>query len=373
MYRGVAAETATPNAAVTNGGARWCCTRAGRPPRTTSQAPREWTEDIQNSFLGSTPEPWLLGVADATETKTSDWKLSFSFRLCRRSVCGALVGGPSVASRCSTRGRLAADRLRWVLGSRREPGERARTGGPPRAEQHVGVLRREERHAPHKRADPQRTRTRTPPAREAHGDSQRRPRPAGRPAGAGERRVEQCNVVPTGGADPEIAPPARRLRYASVASADTLGAVQARTYEHEHSLDAHRAGMRGVASLASGPHAGERVGRALGRYGRPDRVGCGAPRRGSSPQRHGDGASACGILNAPLRATEHGRACTQRWDARLAKLLHEAGAARGCARSGGSASAVVVVRGNWATIAVGAADGRSNRFYWTENCWMLAG
>jgi hypothetical protein len=39
------------------------------------------------------------------------------------------------------------------------------------------------------------------------------------------------------------------------------------------------------------------------------------------------------------------------------------------------ASAVVVVHGNWATIALPApllADA-SNRFRWTENCWMLAG
>ncbi len=90
----------------------------------------------------------------------------------------------------------------------------------------------------------------------------------------------------------------------------------------------------------------------------------------------GDGASACGILNAPLRATEHGRSCRQRWDARLAKLLHEAGArARLRSQMHAISSAVVVVRGNWATIALSAPlmGNPSNRFYWTENCWMLAG
>jgi hypothetical protein len=90
----------------------------------------------------------------------------------------------------------------------------------------------------------------------------------------------------------------------------------------------------------------------------------------------GDGASACGILNAPLRATEHGRTCTQRWNARLAKLLHEVGArARLRSQEHAISSAAVVVHGNWATIALPAPlmGSSSNRFFWTENCWMLTG
>jgi hypothetical protein len=90
----------------------------------------------------------------------------------------------------------------------------------------------------------------------------------------------------------------------------------------------------------------------------------------------GDGASACAILNAPLRASEHGRTCTQRWNAKLAQLLRETGA-RAQLRSQKRAisSAVVVVRGNWATIALPAPlmSDASNRFRWSENCWMLAG
>jgi hypothetical protein len=86
-----------------------------------------------------------------------------------------------------------------------------------------------------------------------------------------------------------------------------------------------------------------------------------------------NGSEACAVLNAPLRATERGRTCEQRWDARLAKLtpstrrqLH--------AQKREIASAMVVVHGNYA-----ALDLRSrlmsgpNRFYWTENCWMLMG
>jgi hypothetical protein len=88
-----------------------------------------------------------------------------------------------------------------------------------------------------------------------------------------------------------------------------------------------------------------------------------------------DGATACGILNAPLTATVGGRTCAQRWDARIGHLL---------ARHGGRAtlradlravpSAVVSISGEWGTIALPhpLLDGQS-RFYWTANCWMLSG
>jgi hypothetical protein len=89
----------------------------------------------------------------------------------------------------------------------------------------------------------------------------------------------------------------------------------------------------------------------------------------------GDGTSACGILNAPLRATEHGRTCTRRWDGRLATLLREAGArARLRAQKRAVATAVVVVHGNSATIALPAPLlDNASRFVWSESCWMLAG
>jgi hypothetical protein len=90
----------------------------------------------------------------------------------------------------------------------------------------------------------------------------------------------------------------------------------------------------------------------------------------------GDGASACGILNAPLRATEHRHTCTQRWNAKLDELLHQTGArTRLRSQEHAISSAVVVVHGNWATIALSAPlmGDAANRFVWTENCWMLAG
>jgi hypothetical protein len=89
-----------------------------------------------------------------------------------------------------------------------------------------------------------------------------------------------------------------------------------------------------------------------------------------------DGAGACAILNAPLRGADHGRTCTQRWNAKLTDLLRETGArARLRAQRHAISSAVVVVHGNWATIALPAPlmSDAANRFRWSENCWMLAG
>jgi hypothetical protein len=49
----------------------------------------------------------------------------------------------------------------------------------------------------------------------------------------------------------------------------------------------------------------------------------------------GNGAGACAILNAPLRATEHNRTCAQRWNSKLAGLLHEHGGRARCGRRSG--------------------------------------
>ncbi len=88
-----------------------------------------------------------------------------------------------------------------------------------------------------------------------------------------------------------------------------------------------------------------------------------------------NGADACGILNAPLRASEHGRTCTQRWNAKLAKLLREPGGrAQLRAQKHAIPSAAVIVHGNVASIDLPTAlMGGANRFVWSENCWMLAG
>ena len=86
-----------------------------------------------------------------------------------------------------------------------------------------------------------------------------------------------------------------------------------------------------------------------------------------------DGSEACAVLGAPLRATEHGRTCEQRWGRKLAKL---APAVRAKLRSQKHeiASAIVVVRGDYASLELPSElMSGPNRFYWTENCWMLMG
>jgi hypothetical protein len=87
----------------------------------------------------------------------------------------------------------------------------------------------------------------------------------------------------------------------------------------------------------------------------------------------GDGAAACSILNAPLRASQGRATCQQRWNARLATLLRRH-AARAMLRAQARAipAARVVVHGDtaWIYLPSPLLSG-SSRFLWTENCWML--
>jgi hypothetical protein len=87
----------------------------------------------------------------------------------------------------------------------------------------------------------------------------------------------------------------------------------------------------------------------------------------------GDGAGACAILNRPLRATEHGRSCAQRWDARLAALRSRRGARDALHRQARAINhATVLIHGNVAEIRLPTPLFKGpNRFLWTENCWML--
>jgi len=88
-----------------------------------------------------------------------------------------------------------------------------------------------------------------------------------------------------------------------------------------------------------------------------------------------NGAGACAILNAPLRATQHHRTCAQRWNAKLSKLLREPrGRAHLRTLRRAIPSATVVVHGHiaWISLPTPLMHG-PNRFLWTENCWMLEG
>jgi hypothetical protein len=88
-----------------------------------------------------------------------------------------------------------------------------------------------------------------------------------------------------------------------------------------------------------------------------------------------NGVGACAILDAPLRTTQRHRTCAERWDSKLARLLHEPGGrARLRAQARAIPSAVVIVHGYAATIGLPAPlMSGPNRFLWTENCWMLTG
>lgn len=93
VYRGVAAETAATNAAV-SATAGEIVLYAGRPAITYFFASSGgMTEDVQDAFAGSAPEPWLVGVADAYETgPSSRWKLSLSFAAATRRLHGLFKG-----------------------------------------------------------------------------------------------------------------------------------------------------------------------------------------------------------------------------------------------------------------------------------------
>jgi hypothetical protein len=88
-----------------------------------------------------------------------------------------------------------------------------------------------------------------------------------------------------------------------------------------------------------------------------------------------NGAEACAVLDAPLRATQHGRTCEQRWDVRLGQLLREPGSRmRLRAQRRGISSAAVIVHGNTASLGLATPlMSGSSHFTWSESCWMLEG
>jgi SpoIID/LytB domain protein len=117
VYRGAAAETAQTNAAVTATSSQIILYQ-GKPAATYYFASSGgMTEDNENSFLGSQPEPWLRGVPDAYETSSSRWKLSLSFASAAARLRGLVKGslrGIEVLKRGVSPRILAAE----VLGSR---------------------------------------------------------------------------------------------------------------------------------------------------------------------------------------------------------------------------------------------------------------
>ncbi len=87
-----AAETAASNAAVA-ATAGQIVLYQGKPAITYYFASSGgMTEDNENSFLGSTPEPWLRGVPDAYETKVSSWQVSLGFAAAAARLRGLVKG-----------------------------------------------------------------------------------------------------------------------------------------------------------------------------------------------------------------------------------------------------------------------------------------
>jgi stage II sporulation protein D len=117
VYLGAGAETAASNAAVA-ATAGQIVEYEGRAATTYYFASSGgMTEDNENSFLGSTPEPWLRGVPDAYETNASSWKVSFSFAAAAARLRGVFKGsfrGIEVLERGVSPRIVAAE----VLGSR---------------------------------------------------------------------------------------------------------------------------------------------------------------------------------------------------------------------------------------------------------------
>jgi stage II sporulation protein D len=94
VYRGVAAQTPQTDAAVKDTAGQ-IVTYAGRPAITyffASSGGR--TENIENAFPGSEPEPWLRGVVDQYEKGDEHtWKTALSFAAAAAKLHGLVRGG----------------------------------------------------------------------------------------------------------------------------------------------------------------------------------------------------------------------------------------------------------------------------------------
>lgn len=118
VYAGVAAETAQTNAAV-GATAGQIVLYNGQPATTYFFASSGGeTENVEDAFVGSQPQPWLRAVADPYETKASSgWRVTMSFAAAAARLRGRLKGsfrGIEVLARGASPRILTAR----VLGSR---------------------------------------------------------------------------------------------------------------------------------------------------------------------------------------------------------------------------------------------------------------
>jgi stage II sporulation protein D len=93
VYRGTAAHTPQTDAAVAATSGQ-IVTYGGRPAITYfSASSGGMTENAENVFLGSAPQPWLKGVADPYDSGPSyDWKLTMSFAMAATRLRGLVKG-----------------------------------------------------------------------------------------------------------------------------------------------------------------------------------------------------------------------------------------------------------------------------------------
>jgi SpoIID/LytB domain protein len=126
VYRGVAAQTPQTDAAVA-ATARQIVTYGGRPAITyffASSGGR--TENVENAFPGSEPQPWLRGVVDQYERGDGHtWKTALSFAAAAAKLRG-LVRGSFEGIEVLKRGYSPRIVSAYVLGS----GGRTPIGGP---------------------------------------------------------------------------------------------------------------------------------------------------------------------------------------------------------------------------------------------------
>jgi stage II sporulation protein D len=118
VYRGAAAETPQTNAAVA-ATAGQVVEYEGLPVATYFfAASGGMTENIENSFIGVEPEPWLVGVEDPYDSAHSPtWKLTLSFAAAAKRLHG-LVKGTFRGIEVLTRGASPRIVTAEVLGSR---------------------------------------------------------------------------------------------------------------------------------------------------------------------------------------------------------------------------------------------------------------
>jgi hypothetical protein len=172
-----------------------------------------------------------------------------------------------------------------------------------------------------------------------------------------------------GGRRPRRRPRAHTITILGVAALACAGALTQPAASLAGTSPAARDAVRAGASVRAVAAYSE------GSVGSPQQVAWvrSAAARFLAAELRADGAGACAILDARLRATSHGHTCAQRWHAKLSRLLSEhGGRAKLQHESRAVPSARVVVHGSDASIELPLPlDAGPNRFRWTENCWML--